>query len=138
MRRSIARLRLQRCIRANAGGRHSRDREARLTSATSAPENSHLSADMPIIDTPGAVIASRPAVREFETDHVDPSLCCSRIASRLPKTLTYNTRRLGFDASHASDRSRKPSPSELGGRAQRYAGPGTDGSKQATPANSHL
>jgi len=48
MRDPVARLRLQRRIRKNASGRHSRGREARLRRERRAPVKPHLSADTPI------------------------------------------------------------------------------------------
>jgi hypothetical protein len=57
---------------------------------------------------------------------------------RLPKSLTFGTKRWGFGAKRTSGYSRKRSPFELGGRLQTYAGRGADARKQATPANPHL
>lgn len=57
---------------------------------------------------------------------------------RLPKSLTFCTKRWGFGAKHTSGYSRKRSPFELGGRPQTYAGRGADASEPVTPANPHL
>src|SRR6185437_3634071 len=54
------------------------------------------------------------------------------------KTLTFDAKRLRARWRRPSDYSRKPSPFEVGGTAQRHAGRGTEGAEYAPPANAHL